>query len=122
VVKNEPHQSKTNTKPAAHKDKMTEYRRTKLKGASYFFTVNCANRHGNRLLENNADTLRQVFHKVKQKHPFTIDAIVILPEHLHCIWTLPQNDADYGMRWGLIKAGFSRCLPAGETRSNSRVK
>lgn len=102
---------------------MTQYRRTKLKGATYFFTVNCAERHGgNRILENNVDILRQAFHKVKQAHPFNIDAIVILPEHLHCIWTLPQDDADYGMRWGLIKSGFSRQIPFDEKRSESRIK
>ncbi|NOR51740.1 MAG: transposase [Gammaproteobacteria bacterium] len=101
---------------------MTDYRRSKLKGATYFFTVNCAERHGNRLLENNIDSLRQVIRKVKQAHPFNIDAMVVLPEHLHCIWTLPQGDADYGVRWGLIKAGFSRLIPPGERRSKSRTK
>ncbi len=101
---------------------MTQYRRTKIKGATYFFTVNCAERRGNHLLVNNIDTLRQVIRKVKQAHPFNIDAMVILPEHLHCIWTLPQDDADYGMRWGLIKAEFSRLIPADERRSKSRIK
>lgn len=101
---------------------MTEYRRTKIQGATYFFTVNCAERRGNRILENNVDALRQVFRKVKQKHPFEIDAIVILPEHLHCIWTLPQDDADYSLRWNLIKSGFSRLITDGERLSESRIK
>ncbi len=101
---------------------MTEYHRTTIKGASYFFTVNCAERKGNHLLVDNIDLLRSVFQKVKSDRSFKIDAIVILPEHLHCIWTLPQGDADYKTRWALIKAGFSRALPPGERRSNSRIK
>ena len=101
---------------------MTQYRRTKIKGATYFFTVNCAERRGNYLLKNNVDTLRHAIRKVKQAHPFNIDAMVVLPEHLHCIWTLPQDDADYGMRWGLIKAGFSRLIPTDERCSKSRIK
>jgi putative transposase len=55
-------------------------------------------------------------------HPFTIDAIVVLPEHLHCIWTLPQGDADYKTRWALIKANFSRAIPLGERCSERRRK
>ena len=101
---------------------MTEYRRTKIQGATYFFTVNCAERQNNRILENNVDALRQVFRKVKQKHPFKIDAIVILPEHIHCIWTLPPDDAGYSLRWNLIKSGFSRLIPGNERRSDSRIK
>jgi putative transposase len=101
---------------------MTEYRRAVIEGATYFFTVNCAERHGNRLLINHIDMLRRTFHKVKGDHPFDIDAIVILPEHLHCIWTLPPGDADYKTRWALIKAGFSRSIPHGEGRCESRMK
>ena len=53
-------------------------------------------------------TLREVIDRVKQRHPFTIDAWVLLPEHLHCIWILPPGDKDYSKRWGMIKAGFSK--------------
>ena len=101
---------------------MTEYRRAHIEGAMYFFTVNCAKRHGNDILTKNIDVLRKSFRKVKDNHPFNIDAIVILPDHLHCIWTLPQGDADYKTRWALIKAGFSRAISPGERRSESRVK
>ncbi len=101
---------------------MTEYRRAKLEGATYFFTVNCAERHGNHLLVDPIDLLRQIFRKIKSEHPFEIDAMVVLPEHLHCIWTLPPDDADYKTRWALIKAGFSRVMPAGERRSTSRIE
>ena len=101
---------------------MTEYRRSKIPGATYFFTVNCAERKGNSILTDNIDTLRNAFRKVKNDHPFEINAIVILPEHLHCIWSLPKDDTDFGVRWGLIKATFSRSIPKTERRSDSRLK
>jgi len=101
---------------------MTNYRRVKIAGATYFFTVNCAERHGNNLLTDNIDLLRRVVRKVKKDHPFAIDAMVVLPEHLHCIWSLPEGDSDYKTRWALIKAGFSRHIPSGEERSASRIK
>ena len=101
---------------------MTEYRRAKVNGASYFFTVNCDQRKGNRVLVDNIDLLRKVFRQVKFDHPFNVNAVVILPDHLHCIWTLPPGDADYKTRWALIKAGFPRGIPANERRSRSRVK
>jgi putative transposase len=100
---------------------MVNYRRARIAGASYFFTVNCAERHGNRLLIENIDLLRECFRKVMRAHPFELDAVVILPEHLHCIWTLPEGDDDYKTRWALIKAGFSRALPPIEHRSESRM-
>ncbi|MEN8179306.1 MAG: transposase [Pseudomonadota bacterium] len=101
---------------------MTNYRRAFAKGGTYFFTVNCAVRQGNRLLINHVDVLRNSFRKVKQAHPFEIDAIVVLPDHLHCIWTLPPGDVDYQTRWALIKAGFSRSIASVERRSESRKK
>jgi putative transposase len=52
--------------------------------------------------------LRQAFRKVIKRHPFKVDAFVLLPDHLHCIWTLPQGDADFSTRWRLIKSYFSR--------------
>jgi len=99
---------------------MTEYRRVHAEGATWFFTVNLAERRANPLLADNVDLLRQVFRKVKEDHPFKIDAIVVLPDHLHCIWTLPDGDSDYKTRWALIKAGFSRAIPEAERRSESR--
>ncbi|MCP4270091.1 MAG: transposase, partial [Candidatus Brocadiaceae bacterium] len=53
--------------------------------------------------------------------PFHIDAVVIMPDHLHAMWTLPVGDADYPMRWSLIKAGFSRYIPNDECRNPSRI-
>jgi len=93
-----------------------------MPGATWFFTVNLAERKGNRLLVENIDCLRNAFDIVKTRHPFRIDAVVILPDHLHCIWTLPSNDTDFSTRWGLIKATFSRAIEKGERISKSRQK
>jgi len=62
------------------------------------------------------------FAHIKSKRPFEIDAIVILPEHLHCILTLPEGDSDFSTRWGLIKTYFSRNIAKGERISTSRKK
>ncbi len=95
---------------------MTEYSRAKVKGASYFFTVNCAERRSNHLLVEHIDLLRQVFRKVKNNHPFKIDAIVVLPDHLHCIWSLPPGDpidavrkltASYALK--IVKLAYNDC-------------
>ncbi|MCF6186805.1 MAG: transposase [Desulfobulbaceae bacterium] len=52
--------------------------------------------------------LRSIFSEIKEQHPFNIDAIVILPDHIHCLWTVPEKDSDYPMRWRLIKSAFTR--------------
>ena len=98
---------------------MTNYRRNFLPGGSFFFTVNLAD-HRDRLLTDPIDLLRQAFRYVRQRHPFTIDAIVVLPDHLHAVWTMPQDDAGFAMRWRLIKSAFSRGLPVGEWLSDSQ--
>lgn len=95
------------------------YRRARIKGGTYFFTVNLADRSGS-LLTDHVDLLRQVMVKVQNRHPFRIDAAVILPEHLHAIWTLPTGDNDFPVRWMLIKAGFSRGLAHRGVLSGSR--
>ena len=59
---------------------------------------------------------------VGKARPFDIQAMVVLPEHLHCIWTPPQDDADFGTRWALIKVDCSRAIPGGQRRSESRAK
>jgi putative transposase len=96
------------------------YRRADVTGGTYFFTVNLAERKRT-LLVDHVNTLREVVGIVKAKHPFHIDAMVILPDHLHAVWRLPVGDCDYPTRWMLIKAGFSRRLPAGERRNRSRM-
>lgn len=97
-----------------------QYRRARLEGGTYFFTVNLADRQS-ALLTDKIDALRNAMSLVVKSHPFTIDAIVILPEHLHTLWTLPRGDADYTTRWMLIKSLFSRQIPKGEICSASRI-
>ena len=97
------------------------YRRALIKGATYFFTVNLAER-SSRLLVDRVDDLREVVRNVREAHPFDIVAWVVLPEHLHAVWALPDNDSDYPMRWRLIKANFSRRVPSGERIRASRRK
>jgi len=96
------------------------YRRANVPGGTYFFTVNLADRSSTALVDYVA-VLREAVRKVKQRHPFRIDAFVVLPDHLHAIWTLPEGDANFAKRWMLIKSGFSRRIPGGEYRAASRV-
>jgi putative transposase len=97
------------------------YRRANVAGGTYFFTVNLAERQRT-LLVDQVDVLREVMREVKRRHPFHIDAMVILPDHLHAIWTLPAGDSNFATRWMLIKAGFSRRIVPGERRNQSRVQ
>ena len=83
------------------------YRRANVAGGRYFFTVNLAERQGD-LLVRHIDVFRQVFQSVKAAHPFSLLAMVVLPDHLHSIWRLPPDDANYPLRWSQIKAAFSR--------------
>jgi REP element-mobilizing transposase RayT len=99
---------------------MTAYRRYRVKGGCYFFTVALAERRGS-LLTENVEGLRAAFREVKQAHPFEMKASVILPDHLHCSWTLPEGDDDFSTRWRQSKAAFSRRLPKIERRSESRL-
>ena len=99
---------------------MANYRRNFLAGGSYFFTVNPADRR-RMLLTDHIDLLRAAFRQARARHPFTVEAAVVLPDHLHAIWTLPDGDTDFATRWRLIKSGFSRALPSGEPISASRA-
>ncbi|MGR8952126.1 MAG: REP-associated tyrosine transposase [Gammaproteobacteria bacterium] len=99
---------------------MPNYRRAFIPGGTWFFTVNLLRRHHNDLLISEIDLLRETVRRVLERHPFQIDAWVVLPEHLHCVWTLPPGDSDFSMQWRLIKSGFSRALPNTERRSEVR--
>ena len=99
---------------------MTDYRRNFLPGGSYFFTVNLAERRL-ALLTERIDVLRAAFRRIRAWHRFTIEAAVILPDHLHMIRTLLEGDPDFPLRWRLIKSAFSRRLPGGEPISASRA-
>ena len=85
-----------------------KYRRAKIKGGTYFFTVVTNRRIKIFKKQNNVQLLREAFKYVMNRHPFKIDAFILLPDHLHCIWTLPHDDADFSTRWRLIKSYFSR--------------
>ena len=95
------------------------YRRALSPGGAYFFTVALADR-GSRVLIERVDVLRNAFARVRASHPFTIDAAVVLPDHIHAIWTLPPGDADFPLRWALIKAAFSRAVDNTEYVSAAR--
>ena len=86
---------------------MVDYRRSRVAGGTFFFTVNLRDRR-NTLLTDHADALRQIVRDVKKALPFTIDAMVVLPDHWHAVWTLPSNDAAYTRRLRLIKARFTK--------------
>lgn len=88
---------------------MSNYRRARVPGATYFFTVNLCDRTSD-LLIREIDLLRETVRATKARHPFHIDAWVVLPEHMHCLWTLPPDDADFALRWKVIKFAFSRTL------------
>jgi putative transposase len=98
-----------------------QYRRARTAGGTFFFTVNLAERDKTLLIDN-IGFLRLSVKQTKTKHPFIIDGIVILPDHLHTIWTLPPNDSDFSTRWRLIKSGFSRALPKTERINSAREK
>lgn len=99
---------------------MTNYRRFYIPGATWFFTVNLAERRDNRLLVEHIDSLRSAFVYAKRRKPFTMEAVVIMPDHLHTIWRLPLDDADYSSRWSLVKSHFSRTIQNEERISDSR--
>jgi putative transposase len=72
-------------------------------------------------LTGHIDKLRTAFREVRRRHPFTIDAMVVLSDHLHTMWTMPEGNADFATRWRLIKSAFSCRLPTGERISDSRA-
>lgn len=100
---------------------MSDYRRHRVPGGTYFFTVNLADRRSSLLVDRIA-VLREAFTTTRVARPFSLDAVVVLPDHLHCLWTLPPDDDDFALRWARIKAGFSRHLPLGERRRASRIR
>ena len=94
---------------------MSSYRRLFIPGGTWFFTVNLLQRQNNNLLIREIDLLRSIVESVRKRHPFRINAWVVLPEHMHAVWSLPPNDTDFSTRWRLIKSGFSRALPKPNT-------
>lgn len=100
---------------------MPNYRRLFVPGGTYFFAVNLLNRSQD-LLTEHIEALRRSYAYVARRHPFETVAIVVLPDHLHCIWRLPPEDKDYPFRWRLLKSDFSKQLPqSGDARKGRRV-
>src|SRR5690606_17591718 len=100
---------------------MPNYRRLYVPGGTYFFTVNALDR-SQRLLTDNIDALRRSYAYVARRHPFETMAIVILPDHLHCIWRLPADDHDFPTRWRLLKSHFTHQLSrAADAREGRRI-
>ena len=95
------------------------YRRDRHPGGMWFFTLNLQDRRSD-LLVRHVAILRAAARKVIRDHPFTIEAMVVLPDHLHALWRLPDGDNDYAMRWRLIKSGFSRRLEPGHSAGYRR--
>lgn len=98
---------------------MPRYRRAHIPGGTYFFTVVTLARQPILLEPEIRAALREAVILTSARYPFHIDAWVLLPEHLHCIWTLPEGDDRYGMRWSLIKRHVTQAakLPGNGTRS-----
>jgi putative transposase len=100
---------------------MPDYRRNRVPGGTFFFTVNLLDRRSD-LLVIQIDALRGAVRQVRARAPFHIDAWVVLPDHMHCLWTLPEGDADFPGRWRAIKKGFSKSLRDGEPRSPVMIR
>ena len=100
---------------------MPKYLRTYVPGGTYFFTVALLERQRH-LLTGHIENLRTSFRQVKTHRPFNIEAIVIMPDHLHCLWTLPEQDVDYATRWRLNKTAFAKSLAPDESLSARRQK
>jgi len=92
---------------------MPDYRRNRVPGATYFFTVNLRDRRSD-LLAKHIALLREAVRGVRHELASHIDAWVVLPDHMHCLWTLPESDSDFPERWCRIKARFTRTLPDAE--------
>jgi putative transposase len=86
-------------------------------GGTFFFTVNLRDRRSG-LLATQIDILREAVRRVRARMPFRVEAWVVLPHHMHCLWTLPPGDADFPGRWRAIKIAFAKAIPAGEPRSS----
>jgi putative transposase len=87
---------------------MSDYRRCYVPGGSYFFTMVTERRAGILANDKARDCLREAIRHCRRQLPFRVDALVMLPDHVHAIWTLPTNDSDYSKRWGIVKKHFTQ--------------
>src|SRR5436309_2300847 len=98
---------------------MPNYRRAFVPAGCWFFTVNLLDRRST-LLTDQIEDLREATRRTRERYPFRINAFVVLPDHVHAIWTLPEGDSDFAMRWRLIKIQFSKSIPSIEPLSKVR--
>ena len=98
---------------------MSFYRRLRQPGATYFFTVNLAQR-GDDALVRHIDLLRRAYQTTIREHPVKCDAMVVLPDHLHAVWTLPPGDSDFSLRWRKIKGRFTHWTGVKSETSHSK--
>jgi putative transposase len=91
---------------------MPNHRRNRVEGGCYFFTVNLQDRQSD-LLVTEIEALRSAVRSARAKYPCHIDAWEVLPNHMHCLWTLPPDDFDFPARWQMIKAMFARGAAGG---------
>src|SRR4029079_13221250 len=100
---------------------MTRYRRAKVEGGTFFFTVTLADWSSD-LLVRHIDRLRRVYMSVRDRYPFETIAICVLPDHLHAVWSLPSGDPNFPLRWNPSRAGFrAGWLPA-DSRAPARSR
>lgn len=104
---------------------MPEYRRIYQNHSMYFFTVVTYKRQVIFNNKNAVNYLRETIRTIKRNHPFSIEAMVVLPDHIHCVWNMDQDDCDYSKRWKLIKMSFTKGFHQPDSqleRSASRVR
>ena len=106
--------------PPSPASNITAYRRIYQPGGCYFFTV--VTEHRRPILIDHVDALRRAFRLAMARRPFHIDGIVILPDHLHTVWRLPEGDADFSLRWMTIKRLFSAGMAAVPTSESQRSR
>jgi putative transposase len=105
---------------------MPEYRRSYIEGGTYFFTVVTYNRWPILINTEARKSIRSAWIDVCGRFPFATDAVCLLPDHIHCIWTLPDGHMNYSVRWKEIKRLFTKSyleqIGPGDIRSESRVR
>jgi len=99
---------------------MPDYRRYRVPGGTYFFTVNLLDRRSDFLVRH-IEALREAVRGTRRRLPFHIDAWVVLPDHIPFVWTLPPGDDDFSNRWKAIKIRFVQSIPPTEGRSKIRI-
>ena len=100
---------------------MSNYRRARIRRASYFFTVALYDRRSDPLVRE-IDALRAAYCSVQRHRPFTCDAFIVLPDHLHSVWTLPPDDNDFSTRWAQFKGLFTKRIRQRGAVSHSKTR